>query len=427
MTFSSCLSLFIEKLLLARLSTQAMEIAVSAAYACQIFQAPCVALAMMAQVYVGRWYGAQEWRSIGPGIWQFIWFSCLAMVLIAPFSWMYGKFYFHESSIGAEGLSYFYFLVGISFLFPVGAALSSFYFGQGKTKLVLLATLASQLIKIVTAYLFIFGWNDWIPKLGLVGGVVSTLIAQASFCVFLGVVFCNSKQAALYQSRDWHFKPRLFWECIHPGLLRAMNRILNFASWASIARLMTMRGGDYLLSLSIGGTLFIFLPFLGDAVCQAQTTIVSQILGAQRYSSLKKAFRSGSILVTIIVVLVSIPLLLFPVQTFHLLFPKVALNVMDIQKIFLGIWLSFTFFTFGFVPISYVLAFKDTKFSLVMGFVNWINGFLLMYFALEIVRIEANQFWLVLTLMHFSTFVFYWLRMKRLTSSVPSHSLPQSS
>lgn len=422
MTFSTCLILFVEKLLLGRLSTQAMEVAVTAAYACQVFQAPCVALAMMAQVFVGRWHGAGQLKAIGAGVWQFIWFACLSLLVTVPLSLIYGRFYFQGTVIEEVGLPYFYCLVAISFLFPLGAALSCFYIGQGKTRLVLWTTLGSQIVKLITAGLFIFGWG-WFPSFGLMGGVISTFIAQGGLCLFLLWIFLSPKQAAIYDSHAWRFQPKLFWDCIQPGLLRAMNRVLNFTSWAMIARMMTAKGGDHLLILSIGGTLFLFLPFLGDALLQAQTTVVSQILGAQKYPLLSKAFRSGSFLVLIIVFLVSIPLLLFPSVTFQWLFPGISLSDAVIQKVFLGVCLSFTFFVFGSLPISYILAFKDMKFSLFMGAFNWINGFLLMYLTIEIAKINADQFWTALSLMHLSTCLLYLLRMQWLKSHAQSDLL----
>ena len=285
--------------MLARLSTQAMEAAVNAAYACQIFQGPCVALAMMAQVFVGRWQGAKEFNSVGPGIWQFLWFSTLSMLITVPLGIWYGNFYFHNTSLQDVVMPYYYFLISINFLYPLGATLSCFFLGQGKTRLVLALTLVSQIVKLVFAYLFIFGWEGLIPEWGLMGGALSTFLAQAGYCFILLAVFLNRKHAKIFHTWDWSFKPQLFWECIHPGFLRALNRILNFTSWASIAHLMTAKGGDYLLVLSVGGTLFLFLPFLGDAICQAQTTVVSHILGARNYHLLNTSFRSGMILVGI--------------------------------------------------------------------------------------------------------------------------------
>lgn len=411
MTFSSCLFLFIEKVLLARFSTAAMEAAVNAAYAIQIFQGPCIALVMMSQVYVGRLFGSSEWKNIGPGIWQFIWFSFFSMLVIVPCSLLYGYFYFKGTDIESTVSSYFYVLVSISFFYPMGAALSCFYLGRGKTRLILFITLSSQVVKLILAYLFIFGWG-WIPSLGLLGGAISTVIAQGGFVISLLICFLNAKNAANYASHSWHFQKKLFWECIHPGLLRAGNRILNFTCWASIAHLMIAKGSDFLLVLSIGGTLSILLSFLGDAICQAQTTSISHMLGRKDIPSMHKAFISGSLLSLIAVFVTAIPLLLFPTETFAYLFPKITLDPPMISQVFFGSWLCSAFYTWGFVPISYVLAFKDMKFSLFMGCFSWINGYFLMYFSVKIVEISADQFWTTLAIMHATNSLCYLWRTR---------------
>lgn len=421
-TFSNYLFLFIEKLLLARLSIPTMEAAVNVAYVCQIFQAPCVALSMMTQVFVGRWFGAQEWKSIGSGVWQFIWFAFLSMVITVPCSLLYGHFYFQGTDLQEIVRPYFLFLTLTNFLFPLAATLTCFYIGRGKTQLVLFGTLATQFLKLILGYLFIFGWG-WIPSFGILGGAISTLISQGGFCLLLFLVFINSKNSALYHSREWHFQPRLFWECIRHGLLRASNRVLNFTSWAAIAHLMTAKGGDYLLALSIGGTIFIFLPFLGDAICQAQTTIVSQILGKKNISLMYKAFYSGSLLSLITVLVFAIPLILFPFLTFDFLFPEMILEKGVIQQVFLGIWLCFAFFTFCCIPLSYILAFADTKFSLFMGIFSWINGYLYMYVVMEFFDISSPQFWLYLSLMHATSYLIYLWRMKWLQTRAIKTSL----
>lgn len=415
-TFSNSLFLFIEKLLLARLSASAMEAAVNAAYVSQIFQAPCVALALMAQVFVGRHLGANNPKAIGPLIWQYLWFSLFSLLLF-PINILYGKYYFIGTSLEEAVFPYFYYLSAINFLYPFGVALSCFYLGQGKTRLILYATLGSQTIKLFLAYLFIFGLDPWIPEFGILGGIISTAIAQTLFCLMLFYGFLHSRNLNLFNSRDWSFKPKLFWESIHPGLLRACNRILNFTCWAAIARLMTAKGGDYVLVLSIGGTLFIFLPFIGDAICQTQTTVVSQLLGAGKKELIKKAFHSGSILALITACLLSIPLVIFPCETYNYLFPKVPIAEKMIRHILGGIWLSFTFYSWGFVPISYILAFQDMKFSLFMGIFGWINGFMLMFLFVNYVQIEAYYFWTILSLMHGSTLLLYYWRMKYLLTT----------
>ncbi len=422
MTFSTSLYLFVEKLFFARLSAQALEAAVSASIVGRVFQFPCMFLAMMAQVCVGRWHGSRDLKAIGPGIWQFIWFSFLSMLVTWPLSLWYGNYYFKGIEIENIVKPFYYFLISINFIYPLGATLTSLYLGQGKTRLILWATIGSQVLKFISAYVLIFGWG-WIPSFGIMGGLISTLIAHGGFCILLLWVFLKPNHAAIYHSWAWRLNPKLFWECIHPGLMRAIGGVLVSASWASIAHLMTSKGEDYILILSIGGTLFIFLPFIGDAIGQAQTTIVSQILGARHYYLLDKAFRSATILVLIAVALIGIPMIIFPHVTFHYLFPKIVLDVAVVNKIMLGVWLSFVLFTFSYVPIGYILAYKDTRYSLFMGILNWVDGYLLMYFAIVIMAIAADQFWLVLSLMHGVSALLYYWRMKWLNAQELSKAL----
>ena len=403
-TFSNYLFLLVEKLFLARVSSQAMEAAINASYVCQIFQGTTVALVMMAQVFVGRCHGAKQWSAIGPGIWQFIWFSFLSMLITVPGSLLYGRWYFQGTEIEASVLPYFYLLVGTNFIYPLGAVLSCFYLGQGKTRLVLLANFGAQIMKIGLAYLLIF-------SCGIIGGAVSTIFAQGMFCLVLGSVFLRRQHREFFHSNRWRFQLSLFWECIYPGLLRAMNRVLNFTSWAAIAHLMVAKGGDYLLMLSIGGALSLFLPFLFEAICQAHTTVVSYLVGAKDYGFLFRSARSGLLLVLAMITLMSIPFLGFPIWTFQLLFPHISLEPEVVRILFFGIWMSFAAFTMSAVPLSYILAFKDMKFSFFMGIVGWLNGYLLMYFFIEKMQISAVQFWLALSVMHAITALLYFLRM----------------
>lgn len=425
MSFSSCLYMLVEKLLLAQLSIHSMEAAVNAAYASQIFLSPCVVLSMMAQVLVGRCYGANDWKSIGPGIWQFIWFSLFSMIITVPVSIVYGNLYFEHTVIEEIVFPYYYFLSFMNFLFPLGTTLSCFYVGQGKTRLVLWSTLGSQVLKLLLTYVFIFGYG-WIPAIGLLGGVLSTFVAQSAFCLTLLISFLKSSCHSQFNTRSWHFKPKLFWDCIRPGLSRAFSRIFTISSWASIARLMSSGSETHILLLSIGGTLFLFLPFLGDAICQAQTTVLSQILGARDYQFLGRSLYSCFSLVSISILLLGIPLILFPIETFQYIFPTIVLDATITKKVFWGVWLCFTFFTISYVYASYIFAFKDAKFISFMGPLSWINGYLWMWFAMEIFKFQADSFWLALSLMHASNAFIYFMRVKVLKSRVLDQSMTSS-
>ena len=143
-TFCNVLAPALEKLFFARLSVEALGARVNSLYALLIFQAPCVAVAMMCQVFVGRWQGAGELHKIGPGVWQFIWFSLLSFFLIVPLGLLYGYFYFQGKDFEAIVWPYYSFILSIAFLYPLGASLSSFYLGLGKTRLVVFVNIGAN-------------------------------------------------------------------------------------------------------------------------------------------------------------------------------------------------------------------------------------------------------------------------------------------
>lgn len=426
MTFSTNLFPTIEKVLLASISKEYMEASLSAFYAVQIFQLAWVSLAMMAQVFVGSWYGEKKWSLIGPGIWQFIWFSFLSLAITLPFGYLYGKFYFKGTAIEEIVLPYYYFLLAMSGLFPAGGALTCFFLGRGKTFFVLMAMLICHLIKLPIGYALIFGW-EWIPSLGLMGGALTIFVTQLGFCLALLFIFLKKENHQLYNTREWGFKWHLFWKCIQPGVLRALNRLLTMGNWGAMTYLMAKGGENNLLILSIGGTLALLTTFFGEAICLAHMTVVSQLLGSKNYHYLNSAFRPGMIIATIATLLLSINLLIFPDWTFQILFPRIILDPSTIRLTLAGVWFSSAFCIFSFLPISYVLAFKDTWFSLFMGFVNWITGFLFLYVCIETLNFSADYFWLLLTFLHFITALLYYLRTNWLIGNVqkiPSMPVP---
>lgn len=416
MSFSNSIYLFIEKLMLAKLSLHYMEAAISATYVTQIFLSPCIVFAMMSQVFVGHNYGAKTWSSIGPGIWQFIWFCILSICVTLPSSYAYGNYYFEDTLIKDIVLPYYYISSCINFLFPLGAVLACFYIGRGKTRLVFWATLLSQSLKFMLSYLFIFGYGP-IPSLGLLGGVISTGIAQIGFCLILFSEFLNKSNSELFHTRNWQFKWKLFCECIHTGIARAFCRIFSMANWAAIAHLMSAKNEKSILILSLGGSFMLFLPFLGDALLQSQTTIISQILGSKQLRLFKRALSSGLILSAFIISAMAIPLILFPLQTLHYTFPYAHLEPDIAKNVLMGLWIDFTFYTLTCLLISYSFAFKDSSFMYIMAFAGWINGFFWMYFIIEILQIDAKYFWITLGFMHFSNAAIYYWRAKYLSQN----------
>jgi Na+-driven multidrug efflux pump len=187
---------------------------------------------------------------------------------------------------------------------------------------------------------------------------------------------------------------------------------------------MISKTETHIAAFSVGAVIFSFLPFLSDAVCQTQTVIISQLLGAKKYFDLFKALIPGTLWTSVAIALFAIPFLLFPQFTFEYLFPTISLPAQTVRMVFLGLWLSFAFFTLLYVPLGYILAFKDMYFSAFMGCFGWLNGFLLMYYFLNIAHIAPQHFWLALSVMHGSSALIYFLRAFWLCQRATKRYLP---
>ena len=422
-TFLNYLFLFAEKVFLGRLSMQFLEAAMTVGYLTAIFQGSLVGIAMMSQVDIGKKHAARDWEQIGPVVWQWIWFALLSMLITVPANLLYGYVYFHGTEIGSIAWPYFCFVILTTFLYPLGAVLSCFFLGQRKRRLVFLGTISCHLLKLCLARLLIFGWGDWVPQYGLLGGAMSALIAQGGLCLLFLAIFLNSTNNALYHTRSWPLRFALLYSSIKPGLFRGIARILGFTCWLAITYLMTEKGGDYLLVLSIGGTIFLLCQCTGEALCQAQMTLVSRFLGARDHTRLQPAMVVGLLIAVFISLILAIPLLLYPQLTFSCLFPTIALSATAVSNVLCGVWLSASFFTLSYIPTAHVLAFQDMKFFVGMGIFNWVNGFLWMYWMIDVVEIAASQFWMALCLMHFLNGAGFLWRAKGLSHRA-SHPIP---
>lgn len=410
MSFTNYIFQLFEKLFLTRVSIESLEAALNATYVCQVSQLASIAVVMMAQVFVARWYSAQDYKAIGPGLWQFIWFSFLSMIITVPINLICGNWYFQGTEIAKIAVPYFNILTCFNFFYPLNASLACFFLGMRKTRLIFLLTLADQVLKIILGYIFIYGVDPLIPALGVIGGAISNIIAQAFFSICLGAIILQKKWREAYHTHHWKLQPALFWSCMKSGIFRACNRVLGYVCWIMIAHLMSSRGGEHLLVLSIGGTLTLFFPFLFDAIYQTQTIVVSYLLGANKVSYLARSARSGLILIASFTLLAAIPFLGFPKITFSYLFPGMSPNVNSISVVFLGIWLWFTYFTFTAIPLSYVFAFKDTKFYFYVGAIFRVTDYCLMYFFIHQMQIAPKHFWFVLSLVQMSSTlpIYYW-------------------
>ncbi len=63
------------------------------------------------------------------------------------------------------------------------------------------------------------------------------------------------------------------------------------------------------------------------------------------------------------------------------------------------------------------------NFSVLMGLFSWINGFVWMYWVIDIMQLDENLFWLMLGVTHLVNGAGYFWRAKILTKNAPRLAL----
>ena len=354
----------------------------------------------MTQVYVGLNHGSKKYREIGPAVWQMIWLALLSMLITFPPSHLFSPLFFEGSAVSSTANTYFNTMMVANFLFPLGTALSAYFIGQGRMRIIFLTTLISHGLNIGLDYVFIFGIKGIFPSLGIFGAALATGISQAIFCIVLFLTFIRKNERISYGTGVFHFNWDLFWPQLRVGLPRAIARMFVLAAWAGCSRIMTMKGGDHLMVLSVGGTLIILFTFFSDGMLQGLITVASNLMGSKEYSKIWKLVRSGFIFLFGLTALLSIPYLIYPEWTLSFLLPKTPSpqTMQVLKKSCMWLWLFFFCNGFNIIGMSLVTASRDVWFYLFSNIFVWLTSFAPVYIVMNILNWSPDKLWLIMAL-----------------------------
>ncbi|MDR1695796.1 MAG: MATE family efflux transporter [Endomicrobium sp.] len=238
-------------------------------------------------VFVSQYYGKKEYRSIGPSVWQSFhlsFFGAFIILFISFFSEQIFNFAGHSPEVIAEEIKYFRVLCYGALPALAAAALSGFYAGRGKTKVVLYVNITGILINIIFDYILIFG-NFGFPKLGIEGAAMASIIGSVTMTVILILLITSKKNNKIYNTKmlkpDFDFIKRL----LKFGFPNGVQFFFDMAGFTFfifvIGHLGTVELSATNIALNIN--LLAFMPLVG---CGITTSIlVGQYLGRNKASA----------------------------------------------------------------------------------------------------------------------------------------------
>lgn len=392
--FSGSLMIFFDRLFLSRYSLVALESVTAANYLCMLFQLGCCRITATSQVLVSRSLGEGNRGFSGRYSWQMIWFSLISMLLTYPLSLVVGSTFWGESKVALHGKEYFSVLMIANFLFPLGSALSAFFIGLGKTRIVGTVTAIAQLLNILLNYLLIFGFKNMIPCLGVKGAAFATVISQGVLCIALFSFFLLVDEG--YGTRVIKFQKKLIREGISLGLPKSLSKISVLIAWNAAVSIITKSGGDYLLVLSVGASCWLLFSPISQTLEQVLTTQVSFLFGKERLSKVLKCIKSALIANIFSFLCIGLILYLFidPFLEFFLKEPISADSYKILKQSFFWLWIFLFLEGISNIALGFVTGLSETLFTLKMNLlINWPTIYLPFLLAFRVFDLSPDKVW----------------------------------
>jgi len=370
---SNTLLTFVDRLMLSKYNTQAMNAAVVAWMVFGVFQYSAVAIASISEVFVGQYNGAKKFAHLGEPVWQMIWFSVMTLFIFIPFGLWGGPLFIPNPEYLQDGVPYFKWLMIFGAAAPLDAALSAFFIGQGRGKLIMLITLLSNIVNILLDYVLIFGVSEVIPAMGASGAAIATGVAQLLQALVLLGIFLLPKYKDRFGTHLWRFNSRLFFKAIKIGLPAAISNVTELLAWIAFSYILTSSSEAHITIYSIGDSFFVLFGFAFWGLQRGVTSLVANYLGANREEMVSEALQAGVKIVFIISLVVFIPLFFYPEFLIKQFLEGESGYLMNEELVSYAtqsmrwLWLYFVVDVLSWLFAGVLTAAGDTKFVMMMN------------------------------------------------------------
>ena len=382
---SGTLMIFFDRLILARFQTQAMNAAANAGMIFFTWLFVAIGIAGIAEVLVGQYNGARDYKKIGKPVWAMIWFSCM---LTLPY-WaigIWGSPYLIPDTMAFHGVPYLRCLMLFSPMFPLVAALSAFFIGRGKVMIVTLTVAGGNILNLVLDVVLVFGVPGLIPEMGSIGAAIGTGIAQTSIAVVLFALFLKKKHREAYGTNQWRIDWGAFKACLKIGLPNSIGHLASISAWTLVMYMLSDKSFEHITVFTIAQSLWILFSFVTDGTQKAVATVASNFIGAKQMKMIKPMLKSALMLQGLYALAFLVPLVVVPGLIIDQFLPKdLSIEVYEsmVMALELGlIWMSFALLCDAIMLViaGVLTAAGDTLFIMAAnGLGSWLFGLLPMY------------------------------------------------
>ncbi len=280
---SETVMLFVDRLFLSRVSKLHLAAAMSGGLTNFAVASIFVGIAGYVNAIVAQYYGAKETRQCARAVSQAIYFSLMAVPVLLTVS-VFVPHFFELMGHDAEQIPletvYARWLLGGAVILLLRNALTGFFLGIGRTRIVMFSNIAAMFVNIPLNYVLIFGRLGF-PELGMVGAAIGTLGGGLTALLILLAVYLSRRVDSRYETRgSLGFDREMFARLLRFGAPAGTEIFLNVLAFNLFVQLMHGYGAEVAAATTIAFNWDIvsFIPMLGLGV--ATTAVVGQYIGA---------------------------------------------------------------------------------------------------------------------------------------------------
>jgi multidrug resistance protein, MATE family len=399
---------FTDRLFLARVGSEQMNAALGGGVSYQMLIFFFVGLTGYSTALVAQYYGAGKWSNSSKAAFQAILVTIAAWPVILILKPLVASFYYKmDLSAGqvAYQVQYLNILVWGGLFGMLRQTLGCYFTGIGKTKVVMVATLAAMILNVVLDYILIFG-KLGLPAMGVKGAALATVSGGfAALVILLFVYFGRFNRANFNVMKSFHFDWRIMKKLLHFGYPAGLEMLLNFMAFFFMTMMLQSQGESEATATTImfNWDLVSYIPLLGVEI--AVTSLVGRYMGAGRpqvaHRTAISAIKTGIIYSLIIFALfLSIPEVL--VRLFHpAISTKVFEDAVPIAKLMIQIASLYVLAqAIAVAMIGTLRGAGDTFYTMVISVLaNWM--FIpLLYLSLYVFKMSVPFGWLIITLVY---------------------------
>ncbi|MBT3278185.1 MAG: MATE family efflux transporter, partial [Phycisphaerales bacterium] len=306
------LRLFADRVMLSRHSETAIKASLQAGITSFTLMCFFLGICFYTATFVSQYTGSKQPHRVGPSVWTGMHFALVGGVLLPillPFSGAIIGLFGHSGDLLAAELSYFRILLCGSIFGLLNGAMTGFWSGRGKTRVVMIVELGMTAVNILLNYILIFGEIPYgigevggqltvlhtaspLGEMGIAGAAWGTVIASAlGTVIFLALLLRKSHRETFATHRfrpSRHLLSRL-WKFGSPSGTRFFLEVLGFNIFVYyIGTLGSLEHEASNIALSINALAFLPLVGLG----QAGSVLVGQAIGAVNIPAARRAVKN---------------------------------------------------------------------------------------------------------------------------------------